>query len=111
MLRAGTYRPRIQTTYAIRQHRVASATDLWGCLPPDQRTLVGLVSLRRHDTLARLAATLRISVGTAHAYTTAVVDRLADCAPGRDATSPRPSKPSTELRPPHGLRSSAATHD
>lgn len=51
-------------------------------LPPHRRALVALACLRRHDTLARIAAGFGMSVGAAHACVTTVVRHLADKAPG-----------------------------
>nr|WP_303049761.1 transposase family protein [Streptomyces sp. KAI-26] len=48
-------------------------------LRPAQRAMVALVYLREHTTLAKIAAGVGISESTAHAYTSAVVDLLAEC--------------------------------
>jgi hypothetical protein len=50
-------------------------------LRPTGCALIAPAYLRRHKTLARLAAGFQVSVGTAHAYVTAVVGHLADKAP------------------------------
>lgn len=51
-------------------------------LRPSQRAMVALVYLREHITLAKIATGLGISESTAHANTNAVVDLLAERAPG-----------------------------
>ncbi|MBM7443153.1 hypothetical protein JOC24_006601 [Streptomyces sp. HB132] len=49
---------------------------------PYQRAIVVLMYLREHNTQAKIFAGLGISEATAHTYTSAVVDPLAERAPG-----------------------------
>lgn len=51
-------------------------------LRPSARAVLALAYLRRHDPLAQLTARFRISIGTARAYVTSVIEHLADKAPG-----------------------------
>ncbi|CAM5612482.1 DDE superfamily endonuclease OS=Streptomyces griseorubiginosus OX=67304 GN=DWG14_08361 PE=4 SV=1 [Streptomyces griseorubiginosus] len=51
-------------------------------LHPSQRATVALVYLREHTTLAKIAAGFGINESTAHACTSAVIDLLAERAPG-----------------------------
>ncbi|SES50101.1 Helix-turn-helix of DDE superfamily endonuclease [Streptomyces sp. yr375] len=50
-------------------------------LRPSQRAMA-LVYLREHTTLAKIAAGFGISESTAHAYTSTVINLLAERAPG-----------------------------
>ncbi|MFD5514374.1 transposase family protein [Streptomyces sp. NPDC127051] len=50
-------------------------------MPASQRAPITLVYLRKHDTLAQIAAGFRVSGSTAHAYVHSVITHLAACAP------------------------------